>query len=159
MTQQDFSELIYKPETGAFYRTSNPAKEICNATSDGYNRFKYKGAKYLAHRVAWFIHYGEWPTGEIDHINGNRSDNRIANLRDVCKQSNIHNQTRPQKGNKSGFLGVMWDKQRNKWAARICLDGKRKRLGSFDTPEEAHKAYVIAKELFHPSAPVNSLEA
>ena len=155
MNDVDFSGLIYYPDTGAFYRVKNPFMQIENVKKDGYSTFKYKGKKYLAHRVAWFIHTGGWPVNQIDHINGNRSDNRIANLRDVDNKTNMHNQKKPQKGNKSGFLGVFWNAQRNNWTARICLNKKRKYLGGYSTASESHFAYLEAKRIYHPSAPVN----
>jgi len=155
MNDVDFSGLIYCPNTGAFYRLSNPSIEIKNISQQGYINFKYKGKKYLAHRIAWFIHTGKWPKNEIDHINGNRSDNRIANLRDVDRRTNVHNQRNPQKGNKSGFLGVFWNKQRNNWVAKICSHKKTKFLGGYATAYEAHLAYLDAKKIYHPSAPVN----
>ena len=154
MIQPDFSKLIYDPASGAFYRTKAPNIQLFAVGNHGYVNFKVGKQKFLAHRIAWYMTYGKWPAGEIDHINGVKTDNRIINLRDVQRQTNIHNQSRPQKGNRSGYLGVMWAVQRKTWFARIAVNGKRKHLGTFKTPEAAHAAYLAAKQLLHPTAPV-----
>jgi uncharacterized membrane protein len=109
-----------------------------------------KKVNYRAHRICWFHTYGVWPTHDIDHINGDKSDNRISNLRDVPKSINIQNEKRARKNNASGLMGVVFRKDRNKWTATVRVNGKPKRLGSFSTPEEAHQAYLDGKRLYHP---------
>ena len=89
-----------------------------------------------AHRIAWFMHYGEWPKDQIDHINGDATDNRIENLRDVSNQENQRNKSR-QSRNTSGVTGVHWHKRDKKWIARIKVDKKDLYIGMFDTFEEA----------------------
>lgn len=86
--------------------------------------------KYLAHRLSWFLYYGEWPKGQIDHINQNKRDNRICNLRDVSNKDN-HRNMPIQKNNKSGIVGVHYAKNKCKWVAYIKVDGKRIHIGSY----------------------------
>ena len=99
------------------------------------------------HRLAWLLHYGEWPTGQIDHINGVRHDNRIENLRLASAELNAQNKRNPLSGNKSGWLGVTY----YAGAYRASLMHRRKQhcIGMFKTPEEAHAAYVDAKRRMH----------
>lgn len=98
----------------------------------------------LAHRLAWFLHYGVWPAGSIDHINGIRHDNRLVNLRDVTAAENSMN--RRGEVNASGYPGVT--KCHKRWGARIVVNGKRLWLGQHDTPEQAHATYRQAAILF-----------
>jgi len=106
---------------------------------------------YRAHRVAWALHYGEWPAGQIDHINGDRRDNRISNLRHVSNQENAKNAKMPVT-NTSGYVGVYRYEPRNKWRAAIGVSGKVKTIGYFDSKEEAYKARMKAEVEygFHP---------
>jgi hypothetical protein len=101
-------------------------------------------------RVAWAIHYGEWPVGQIDHINGVRDDDRICNLRDVSHKQNGYNQGL-KKNNRSGVTGVR--AKYGKWRAEIMVDGKSKYLGSFKEIEGAIEARKNAeiKYGFHPN--------
>lgn len=111
----------------------------------GYKRITVLGRSYYAHRLAWFYCYGEWPAGEIDHIDGNKANNTIANLRDVSAQGNAQNKLKAQKNNASSLLGVSWHKKASKWQAHICVYKTRKYLGLFDSVEEAHAAYLNEK--------------
>jgi len=115
----------------------------------GYISISINRNRYLAHRLAWLYENGDWPKQDIDHINGNRSDNRIENLRDVSHQVNCQNKRSIGKQNTSGFLGVNWRKDRQKWRAVISTRRKQKFLGFFDTAQEAHQAYLIAKRKLH----------
>lgn len=115
-------------------------KECKNLDNKGYiflvvnlNGFKFN---VLAHRLAWFITNGEIPDGEIDHINGIRNDNRLANLRCVSRSVNMRNARMPS-NNKSGFIGVSYVKQTGKWRAKATGDGKRIHLGYFTSIDEA----------------------
>jgi hypothetical protein len=90
---------------------------------------------------------GEWPKGLIDHVNGVKDDNRFANLRVVDETGNSQNIRKPNRRNKSGFMGVIFFQ--NKWRASITHKGKTHWLGDFKTPEEAHEAYLIAKRKLH----------
>lgn len=114
--------------------------------ADGYIRVQYLGGMLQAHRVAWAIFYGSWPNGFIDHKNRNRSDNRIENLRLATHAENIRNTT-VRSHNKLGLKGV--EQKHDRFAARIVVDGKRIRLGSFATKEEAALAYLEAAKKFH----------
>ncbi len=105
--------------------------------------------RWRAHRLAWMHHYGDLPNGQIDHINGIRDDNRIANLRDVTNSVNGQNKKRATARNKSGFLGVSWKKGLNRWIATIHHNGRQVHLGSFDQAEEASRAYLCAKRRLH----------
>lgn len=147
--------LDYCPETGVFvWKVTRSFKAVAGAVAGseykatGYLRIQIDGTSYLAHRLAWLHHYGEWPTLDIDHINGEKSDNRIANLREATTSQNGQNQHRAQSDNKSGALGVYLDKN-GRWRAVIAKDGLIYGLGAFDTKESAHAAYLSAKRELH----------
>ena len=118
--------------------------------ANGYRTVKINYQKYGEHRLVWFFHNGAWPTAQIDHINGVRDDNRIENLREVTSGQNAQNIRAPQKNGRSGYLGVAWRGALGKWRALIQVNGKRKELGCFDDPREAHAAYISAKRALHP---------
>lgn len=107
---------------------------LCTKHPNGYLQGRVDGRNFLASRVAWALYHGEWPEQFIDHINGCRSDDRIANLRQVDKIGNGRNQ-KTNKLNTSGCMGVR--KRRSRWQARIGVRGKDVNLGYFDTYEEA----------------------
>lgn len=161
-TRQAFEEWIvkmihYNPETGKLYWKESPSasapvgKEIGKENSWGHVSFGMKGKTFMAHRVAWFLTFGSWPKGQIDHINGIASDNRISNLRDVSQSVNMQNKKRANKQNKSGFLGVNKINRNlaKPWRACIKAGGKSISIGLFRTPEEAHAAYMNAKRNLH----------
>ena len=100
-----------------------------------------KGYNILGHRLAWFLYYGTLPTNSIDHIDGNKSNNKIENLRDVTAQENQWNRTTAK--------GYVWKKNRNKFESQISINGKTKFLGSFQTEQEARNSYLKAKEIYH----------
>lgn len=145
--------LKFDPDTGVFawaksgrgsVKAGSPAGGI---DVSGYVQLRLLGRIYKGHRLAWFYVYRQWPNGDIDHINGVRNDNRIANLRVVTNAINCQNKRSPLPGNKTGFLGV--HVARGKYRAAIMLNNKQHHLGRFDTPEAAHKAYVEAKRKIH----------
>jgi hypothetical protein len=109
----------------------------------GYWRLGVDYVRHSAHRLAWLYVYGEWPEGEVDHINLIRTDNRIANLRLATTALNKRN-TRVRKNNLVGFKGVSWHACSRRWRSRIYLNGKEVNLGLYDTPEEANAAYLAA---------------
>ena len=104
---------------------------------------------YLAHRLAWLHVTGNWPDGEIDHINGNPSDNRFCNLRDVATFVNAQNKKRVRVDSQTGLMGVSHDKRRGTWSSRIKVHEKKVWLGRFESPEDAHAAYLAAKRRLH----------
>lgn len=119
----------------------------------GYLRIRLDGVTYRAHRLVWLWVHGEWPTGEIDHINGVRHDNGIENLRVVDRALNNQNLKRAQRNNRSsGLLGAY--RHGKKWQAQITFGGVSTTLGTFDTAEEAHAAYLEAKRLHHPGCTI-----
>jgi len=101
----------------------------------GYRRIEISGREYPVHRIVWLMVTGEWVT-ELDHINGDRLDNRIENLRPVTRQENLKNQKRSI-ANTSGVTGVYWDRETGKWRALIRIGGKVKTIGRFLSFEEA----------------------
>lgn len=145
--------LKYEPETGLFYwkvSNSNRVKvgDVADCPRQGYIQIMIDKVTYIAHRLAWLYVYGKWPDGDIDHINGVRNDNRISNLRDVSKNMNQQNRQGPRRGNKFNLLGVC--QQRNRFKAQITINGKVTYIGLYDTPEEAHQAYITTKRKLHP---------
>lgn len=147
------AQYAYDPETGVF--TSRKTGRTTGSVNDrGYVRIRIGRRLCKAHRMAWLYMTGEWPPEQIDHINGDRADNRWANLRAVDGYTNMQNQRRAQRHNKVGLLGVQ--KTRNgKFKARINVRWRRFELGTFETAEEAHAAYMAAKRIYHAAA-VNS---
>lgn len=121
----------------------------------GYQRVYINRTPIKAHRVAWLLEHGTWPSGEIDHINGDKRDNRISNLRDVSQMLNRQNKRNPLVGNLSGHIGVRRVRS-GKYLATIhhTQDGSQKvvYLGTFDTVEGARSAYAEAKAIYHPGA-------
>ena len=109
-------------------------------TSKGYRQIRIHGKWYKAHRLIWLLETGRWPTNQIDHINGDKLDNRFCNLRDVDNFTNSRN----RKNNTSGVVGVSFDKVNQKWVSQTYIDGKARNLGRYDTKEEAHEAYTSA---------------
>lgn len=105
---------------------------------------------YSAHRVIWAIVHGEWPDNDVDHINRNRMDNRLVNLRLAKRCDNCRNRT-SRRGSLSKYLGVSFDKSRNRWLARIGAGKDRKvlHIGSFATEEEAARAYDAVAAVRH----------
>lgn len=138
--------LAYDRATGEFvWRTGRHAG--CK-TSHGYLVIRIDGVLEYAHRLAWIYVHSAAPTGVIDHINGNKTDNRIANLRDVTNEVNSHNQrdlVKPR--NKSGYKGVQANC--SGWQAIINKAGHRHCLGTYLTAAEAHAVYIAAKRKMH----------
>jgi hypothetical protein len=113
----------------------------------GYDIIRLDNMLHLAHRLAWLHTTGSWPAHQIDHINGDRADNRISNLREATNIENAHNR-RKRRNNKSGYAGVRVES--HKWLAEIKVNYKPIRLGLFATPEEASEAYQKARKKYHP---------
>lgn len=141
--------VAYCPESGEFtwiagIRIGKPAASVHGC---GYRTVRIDGRSYLLHRLAWLYVHGRWPINQIDHINGERADNRIANLRECTNSQNCQN-VRPHKDG-SGLLGTSFIKALKKWQAGIGTAGKRRHLGYFQTQDEAHSAYLAAKAEMH----------
>jgi hypothetical protein len=155
LTQKELQEMLnYDANTGIFTWKIRPCRAVkagdiagCTEKRIGYITIGIKKVIHKAHRLAWLYVYGEWPKGLIDHINGNKADNCIANLRDVSAGGNSQNIRKPNRRNKSGFMGVIW--YQNKWRASMSVNGKSKWLGDYSTPEEAHQVYIEAKRKYH----------
>lgn len=115
------------------------------------------GGTRRAHRIAWAMHWGEWPKGEVDHINHDGTDNRMANLRCVTHAENARN-VPPSKANRSGCTGVHWDQARSQWMAYITVGGRRRHLGRFThkAMAEAARKSAEAEAGFHPNHGVDA---
>lgn len=150
--------LGYSPDTGRFVwlKSMGAAKsgaEAGGVSSTGYVRIAVFGRRYQAHQLAWLHYYSEWP-GELDHINGEPLDNRIANLRDSTNGENMQNQRRAHRNNQTGMLGVHCHEENGNYVAQIRVDGKVRHIGSYRTAEEAHYAYLQAKRRLHPNGEI-----
>ncbi|MEN9885444.1 MAG: hypothetical protein RL758_22 [Pseudomonadota bacterium] len=154
VTHQMAAQMLrYDSKTGLLYWLQRPchnvfAEDIAGTkTSKGYIQIQLNKRLYKAHRIAWLLHFGSWPKGVVDHINGEKTDNRIENLRDVSIAVNSQNQRRPMSTNKSGYLGVSPFK--GQWSAEILVSGRKKHIGLFETPDAAHRAYIEEKRKSH----------
>ena len=162
--------LKYDPSTGKFtwcrrtedypaslasiraFNTILAGKQVYEENHRGYGRMTLLGRRYKSHRVAWAMHTGEWPADQVDHINGDRADNRIKNLREATQTDNSRN-TKIPANNMSGVIGVYWDKVARRWRASIAGAGKQKHLGTFENFDDAVAARAAAevKYGYHPN--------
>lgn len=157
LTQERLKTLLsYDAETGVFRWLKVPPRSVLAIGSiaggiehQGYWRIKIDGKTYKAHRLAWLYVHGKFPSAYLDHINGVKSDNRIANLREATNQENQQNIKKAFRTSTHGVLGATWNCQANKWCARIKHGTKRIHLGYFDSAEEAGAAYMNAKRSIH----------
>jgi hypothetical protein len=124
------------------------AGDVAGTVSEGYRQVCIDSEIHPAHRVAWMIVHGRWPGAFIDHINGDKADNRLCNLREATASENNCNRAKPNT-NTSGFKGVHLHRRSGKWKAQISVGGRRRHLGLFLTPEDAHAAYVSAAKEFY----------
>ena len=159
ITQESLKELLhYNPETGVFTWIKKPNRKVLigsiagsilkTGRDIGRTNICLNRITFGAHRLAWLYMTGEWPTKVIDHINGNPQDNRFANLRSVSCRENSQNLRKQPAGGASGLLGAAKGSG-GKWVAAIKINGKKKYLGRFLKPEDAHQAYVLAKREYH----------
>lgn len=139
--QTTWDDLSYDPETGfvSWVAGARKGQRAGCVGSLGYREIKFRGRRLLEHRVAWFIYYGQWPKKHLDHADGDRANNKLANLREATKSQNRHNTIRVRNG--SGYMGVCWNKKEGKWQASIGVNRRKIYLGLYDDPEEAGKAY------------------
>lgn len=151
-----FVRLHYNPEAGEFIAKTgcNAGKALGRVHRLGYLQIFFAGKLHYAHRLAWLYIHGQWPEGEIDHLNGDKSDNRLANLRVVSRQENMQNvQRKPTRGKSSSeYLGVSRDgrMKTRPWRATVYLNGRNHDCGYWETEAQAHAAYVAKKRELHP---------
>ena len=153
ITQNRLRELAhYCPETGQFTHLQSKGRKKAGMPAgslrrDGYVYAMFDGHRAMAHQFAWLYVTGEWPTQEIDHMDGNKANNAFSNLRQVSRRANTENKRTAKRTSTTGLLGVV--RHRDKFVAKIVHAGKRTHLGVFETPEDAHEAYVQAKRRLH----------
>lgn len=147
----------YDEFTGRLFWKVRPCKniaagsEIKTMLANGYLAVRHQGKRYLVHRVVWLMKNGRWPDGQIDHLNHNRKDNRIENLRDVSASENQRNKSL-HKNNSSGETGVSFHKRSSKWRVTYQgMNGKHVHVGLFGSFDEAvtAKAKAISEGGFH----------
>lgn len=159
LTQERLKEFFnYNLEDGLFTRlkyAGNSAKGTVVGThhADGYLSMEIDKKGYLLHRLAWLYIHGELPIIQIDHIDGNRANNKLSNLREATTFENAQNRKTPS-NNSSGYLGVYFKVTQNKWCAKIDVNNRRHYLGMFDSALEASVAYVEAKLRLHTFNPI-----
>ncbi len=157
LTQARLRELLdYNPETGVFtWRVSRrghrkAGDEAGYLQRNGYVKITLDQRRVMAHRLAWLYAHGVWPLQQIDHINGDPSDNRLANLRDVAPQTNSENERKARRRKNGGtLLGAHWSTTWKRWKSSIISSGKSLHIGWFDTEQQAHEAYVATKRRLH----------
>lgn len=156
--EPETGKLFWKPRTlnmfpsegaGKSWNTRYAGEEaFTTITARGYRQGMVFGRRYLAHRVSWAVHYGEWPEDQIDHVDNDKLNNRIGNLREATAQENMRNLS-VRKTNTSGYKGVHWVSRRKSYQARIRFEGKRVHLGYYATAEAASAAYREAAKKYH----------
>jgi len=137
------ASIDYDAETGVFTRNGCPIGRVYRR---GYIMVQLLGETYLAHRLAWFYVHGEHPTRNIDHINGVKSDNRIVNLREC-------NQSENQQNRRLSSVRGCYKRRNGRWTAQIMIGYRSKKLGTYDTEQQAREAYLAAKLKMHTFAP------
>lgn len=160
LTAERLREVLnYNPDTGVFSWRIVPHNrfrvgDIAGTKhAQGYRIIAVSRVYFMEHRLVWLWVHGVWPKEGIDHINGVRDDNRIANLREATKAENSQNRKAKTGGGEFG-LGTTYNKSAKKWQATIGIGRRREHLGSFATQEEAHAAYAAAKLVTHTFSPV-----
>lgn len=141
-------EFLWVNPTSPRHKPGDPAGYL--SSYDGYWKITLDHQGFQAHRLAGAYVHGEWPELLLDHINGDRADNRIANLRQATNSENMQNRRGSPSHSSGDLLGVSWHALRGKWRARIRVDGHQRHLGLFETQEAAHAAYLAAKVKLHP---------
>jgi hypothetical protein len=124
---------------------------VTSVRADGYGQVGIDGRRYMTHRVIWLIVAGDWPVNLVDHVNGDRSDNRCANLRLATKTTNAQNLKSGHSDGATGLLGVSFIRGRKSkpFRSEIRVEGDQVYLGTFPTAEAAHEAYLAAKRQLH----------
>lgn len=153
ITQEYLKSILdYNQNTGIFTWKVNKSKRsnignVAGWLDGGYTKIEIDNKPYKAHRLAWLYVYGEMPKHLIDHINNDRSNNKISNLREATYQENNENYKTP-KTNKSGVKNVSWYKQLNKWVVSISIKGVKKTIGYFDDLEFAELVAIEARNKY-----------
>lgn len=152
--------ISYDPNSGVFAWVKRPrivsADGMPGRTDkSGYRQIQIMGKAHAAHRLAFVLMLGRPPSQVVDHINGDPADNRWSNLRECSTSINAQNRRNARIDNQSsGLLGAHWEASRGKWKSQIRTNGRVKHLGYFQTPQEAHAAYVEAKRRLHPGCTI-----
>lgn len=158
LTQERLKELLdYDKNTGLFtwkiYKGRVTKGYIAGTICRGYINIKIDNKLYKAHRLAWLYMYGKLPDMVIDHIDSDKTNNKISNLRDVSIAYNNQNIITCSKYKKLNLpVGVSICNRKKAYVASIHIDGKNKNLGRFHTVQEAHTAYIEAKREYHPGS-------
>ena len=148
LTQKQLKNLLcYDPDTGVFIRRKNNKVAGHPLASRPYLRTMLRGREYYMHRLAFLYMTGSFPEKEVDHVNGVKDDNRWANLRTATPFENSVNVHTHRSHNKLGVLGV--SPSGSKFIAKLTTKGRQQHLGTFDTAEEAHNAYLEEKRKQH----------
>lgn len=150
--------LSYDAQTGRITRTVKTGQNVVVGAEagyecNGYRRIRACGRTWASHHIAWLLFYGRPANGLIDHINGNPLDNRISNLREASPSLNTQNLKRARRDNRLGLLGVRATGPK-KFEARIMVNQRAFHLGTFETAELAHQAYLAAKRELHPGGTI-----
>lgn len=156
ITQDRLKEvLFYDQKAGVFTRkihlnSKMKIGDVAGSLCNGYREIRIDGERYKEHRLAWLYVHGVFPENFLDHIDHNKQNNKIVNLREVTKSENMQNQISATKRNMSSrLLGVTFDKNERKFKAQIRINGKQTTIGRFKTEREAHAAYVESKRIHH----------
>lgn len=157
LTQESLKLVLsYDEKTGLFTRIKsiggkNRAGEVAGTvSSDGYIQIHVRGQILFAHRLAWLYVYGSFPHGILDHIDENKINNKICNLRLATNSENMQNVSALRSDNQFGMTGVSRNRRGPPFRSRIKINGKEIHIGSFHTAKDAHDAYMLAKEKIHP---------
>ena len=144
----------YNPETGKVIRIKSKMKSSIGRElkprRDGYFQVAIAGSYIMVARLVFLIMTGSFPKVDVDHINGDKADNRWSNLREATKSENLQNQRQARSDNSTGYLGVSLEKKTGKFRSYITIEGNHAYLGTFTKAEDAHAAYLRAKACVHP---------
>ena len=151
-TKQDIEELFVYLDGDLYWKnfpdnSKRPFVKAGTNHSSGYRVIKIYGKRYRAHRIIFMMHYGYMPK-YIDHIDGDRLNNKIENLRECNHNENMHNR-KISSNNTSGIKGIIWHKKRKKWWPQIMVNCKRIKLGMYDDLELAELVITEARDLYH----------